>query len=446
MRFKEFKTEAVKTKAPTEKQSSAAARYNSEVGMLAAFCDVDIATFDPNNPAAFFPAESLDNPAATFTDIIKYLAPNYKPEIFSKFYEIGKDYKQRVLTELNTVGEPAPTTYEWQGGANVNPIGTADVVFANHPTVHGVSVKTEAGITLANLTAPAVGLSSDDPLEHPDVFARYAEFEWLAMKYWAIQETLSIARETPGKPFAPIKPKYQIIYHPEALPVSGAPAKKTKAPAQVGEPDPTPPGIANAQKKLAVSKEPMGAEPDKPVQPLSEQVEQGYYQIFFKGKSVNYTERQIFAGADTNKEWQRVFGDYVQANWGSDAKLRELGDALFNSISEIFVDKIKNTLATKEKLHKVIAMGKLGYFYATPNDLYFVPGVDQISNIVIKDVVYGAPNGTAQKFIAKIGVEGSNNEAQVLVYIRYGNGMFEANPSVRIQDLKNPTALTWAKI
>jgi hypothetical protein len=91
-------------------------------------------------------------------------------------------------------------------------------------------------------------------------------------------------------------------------------------------------------------------------------------------------------------------------------------------------------------------MGKLGYFYATPKDLYFVPGVDQISNIVIKDVVYGAPDGTAQKFIAKIGVEGSNNEAQVLVYIRYGNGMFEANPSVRIQDLKNPTALTWAKI
>jgi hypothetical protein len=43
-------------------------------------------------------------------------------------------------------------------------------------------------------------------------------------------------------------------------------------------------------------------------------------------------------------------------------------------------------------------------------------------------------------------MEGGENNATVLVYVRYANGMFDANPTVRIQDLKNPGALAWTKL
>lgn len=447
MRFREFKTEA--KSVPKPKKSSSEVRYNSEVGMLAAFCGADISNFDPKNPANSIPAESLRDPDQTYKDIVKHLAPNYDAKIFSQYFSLGQRYKDMVFEQLSVLNEPAPVAYDWSAGSNINPLGPADVEFFDHPTMNGVSIKTESGITLANLSPSLIGLNSEENvLEHPDVFARYAEFEWLAMKYWAIQQTLKIARETPEQAFAPIKPKYQIIYHPGQIPAAPSKQKQAKKQPAPQALEPTP-GISNSNSTLAVSKEPMGSEPAapiKPVRPISEQADQGYFEFFFKGKTKNFTEAEIYDLAEKNEAWQRVFGDYVQTHWEQDGQLRELGDNLFSSISEIFVDKIRTALQTKEKLHRVIAMGKLGYFYATPKELYFVPGIDQIDNIVVKDVVYGAPDGTSQKFIAKIGVEGGTDEAQVLVYVRYANGMFETNPTVRIQDLKNPGALTWTKL
>jgi hypothetical protein len=91
-------------------------------------------------------------------------------------------------------------------------------------------------------------------------------------------------------------------------------------------------------------------------------------------------------------------------------------------------------------------MGKLGYFYATPDALWYVPSTDTLDDLKLKDLVYGAPVGTAQKFIAKVGIEGGKQDAQILVYVRYANGMFDENPTVRAQDLKNPDGLTWTKL
>ena len=438
MRFTEFKP-------LREGSKSDALRYNSEVGMLAALAGADITNFDPKNPQNHFQANVFADPQITFKDIVKFLAPNYDAGLFQKYYDIGLRYKDRIAEELNTLQEPMPDKLSWSGGSNINPDGAADIIFAGHPTVHGVSIKAETGITLRNLTAQSVGLTKEDEFNHPDVFARFAEAEWNALKKYAIQRTLEIAQKTPGTPYAPIKPKYQIVYHATARP---APAAKTPAQKATKVAEPTP-AVANQTTQLAVSKQTIGSEPQTPPaqtpQPISEAAV-GYYEIFWKGKTANFTEEQIYAAAQQNAEWQRVFGDHVQSQWKKDAQLRQLGDALFSSIAEMFVQRIESTLAQKEKLHKVVAMGKLGYFYANPTELYFVPGVGQLDNLKVKSVVYGAPDGTAQKFIAKIGIEGGTEDAQVLVYVRYANGMFEANPTVRIQDLKNPTGLTWTKL
>lgn len=423
MRFREFKP-------LQEGNKSDSVRYNSEVGMLAAFCNVDISTFDPNNPQATFPAETLANPENTYRDIVKYLAPVYDVPTFTKFYNIGLKYQPRILQELETLGEPAPTTYDWSGGSNINPEGAADVIFGQHPTMHGISIKAESGITLRNLTASSVGLSEgEDVIEHPDVFARYAEPEWIALKQYGISKVLEIARKQPGQPYHPIKPKYQIIYESGQLAVEPAKNKGLT------------PGVKNKIAKLAVGKEPMGQDPE----PLAENV-QGYFRMFDGDKWTELTEQQIYGASNRNASWQRVFGDHVQSHWNKDSQIKMLADKLFSSISEIFVEKIKTALLVKERLHKLLAMGKKGYFYATPKQLYFVPGVEQVDNLVLKDVIYGAPKGSAQKFFASIGMEGGDNNATVLVYVRYANGMFDANPTVRIQDLKNPGALAWTKL
>lgn len=435
MRFREFKT-------LKEGSKSDVLRYSSEVGMLAGFCGANISQFDPKNPQASIPAQALSNPQNTYADIVKFLAPNYDPVIFEKFYNIAQNYYQIMLNQLSTLNEPAPTVFEWSGGSNINPEGAADVIFANHPTVHGVSIKAESGITLKNLGPSSVGLSAgEDVVEHPDVFARFAEPEWNALKKYAIDRVLDIAKRKPNTVYAPIKPKYAITYIKGQIPVT---AKKVTKPAKPATT--TTPAVDNQNTKLAVSKQTIGQEPQTQMEDQQQPALQGYFKIDFKGRSVNKTEQQIYDESKTNGEWQRVFGDHVQSQWNKDSNIRNLGNALFSSISEIFVQKIQSALLVKEKLQKILAMGKKGYFYSTPSELYFVPGVEQVDNLVLKSLKYGTPDGTAQKFIAKIGVEGGEDEASLLVYVRYANGMFEANPTVRIQDLKNPGALTWTKL
>lgn len=437
MRFKEFK----KTTESVKKVSSQGTRYNSEIGMLAAFCDVDLTKFDPNAPENSFNAGALANPEKTFADIRRFLAPVYDQAKFSKFFDVGTRYKDAILLELQSLNEPAPTKFEWSGGSNINEEGAADIIFAGHPTVHGVSIKDESGITLSNLTPKALGLENAE-VNDPDVFARFAGAEWLAMKTHAVNATLKAAQQNPGQPFVPVKSKYQIVYQPGPLAVEPQPVKKAAA----KKPAPVPPGIANQQATMAVNKQPMGQEP-VPQQEISEQAEQGYFEIYFDSpKTYKATASTILANIKKNANWQRVFGDYVQANWSKDTELRSLGDALFTKISEIFLTKIRSALENSNVLHRILRMGKLGYFYATPKKLYFVPGVEQVDELKVKDVVYGAPDGTAQKFLATIGYNGGKSDATILVYVRYANGMFDENPTVRGQDLKNPEGLSWVKL
>jgi hypothetical protein len=79
----------------------------------------------------------------------------------------------------------------------------------------------------------------------------------------------------------------------------------------------------------------------------------------------------------------------------------------------------------------------------TPRKFYYVPAAADVANLVSKGTVYGNPDGTSQKFIAKIGPEDSDDYAQILIYIRYANGMFASNPTVRVQELRNPQNIAW---
>ena len=68
--------EVLEPRQQLTEESSGKTRYNSEIGMLLALCNVDPATFDPadpGNPKTGIPANLLEDPERVYTDIKKYL-------------------------------------------------------------------------------------------------------------------------------------------------------------------------------------------------------------------------------------------------------------------------------------------------------------------------------------------------------------------------------------
>jgi hypothetical protein len=91
-------------------------------------------------------------------------------------------------------------------------------------------------------------------------------------------------------------------------------------------------------------------------------------------------------------------------------------------------------------------MGEMAYFYATPKSIYYVPGVSTIDGLAVRDVVYTAPKGTAQYFKTTVGYAGGTEPTEILIYVRYANGIFARNPTVRVQKLINPEGISWTKL
>jgi hypothetical protein len=431
MRFKEFNS-------LQEGGASGGTRYNSEIGMLAGFCGIDISNFDPRNPASSFTDPSvLGNPQAVFSGIQKFLPEVYDAKKFSAWYKIGVNYKNKVEAELSRLKLPVPTQFNWQAGANLNEEGAADIVFVGNKEVHGVSIKDKGGITLANITPKALGLGASDGDEgDADVFQFSAKPEYEAMKKYAFEQVLNLAMQTPGKPLIPIKSKYRIIYNTTAQPSSPATPQVST--------DSTP-GIVNQQAALNATKIPMGQEPSDTTL-SSEQAEGIFTCIWDDTREFKGTYNQIMSAAGKNAEWQRVFGDWFQKNWSTNKTLKQYGDALFTKVSQSFVNQIKSSLSNNNNLQKVLRMGNMAYFYATPTSIYFVPGVAQVKGLKVQDVVYTAPKGTAQYFKTTIGYNGGTAPTEILIYIRYANGIFARNPTVRVQKLINPEGISWTKL
>jgi len=264
--------------------------------------------------------------------------------------------------------------------AGANAGPVADVEFIGNEC-SGVSVKDAGGITLRNLTPKALGIEGEYGL---DVFAFHAQEQYNKMKTAIFTDVMALAKANPDKRMAPLNEKYAITY---------------------------------------LSKE------DR-------------YRC--EGKTtVEMTEEELLNSVGKNAKWQRVFGDWFQANWSSK---KQYAGPLYSSIAKTFEKVIEDSLQDRDKLVSTLAFEDQSYFYATPKSLYFVPSVKDLGDIKIKSIKYGDADGTSQKYLAEIGLPGSKENAAIIIYIRYANGMFETNPTVRIQGLRNPEHIGWQKL
>lgn len=450
MRFLEFTIPQILDEGGESKGT----QFNSEVGLLAAMCGVDPSTFDPLNPAPSFEAGNglYTVGEETIQNIIKN-ASSFKPEKFNKWVKTaGPKIHQRVLDELETLGYTPPTELAWVASQNQSSV--ADVKFVNH-AIDGISVKETGAPTLANLTAKALGLDGEDP----DVFRAHAKEEWDAVKEYVFGKVIEIAKAQPGKAFAPSKPKYSITYMTGEVPTDAARLKAPKQPKAPNELDTikknagltAPEMEPNPEEELPLIPEPEEEQSDQysqelPPRYLNESVQTGGYFIIKYGDSVVHEpEDRIVLDLKKNAEWQRVFGDYFQSHWKKDATLTHLGSRLFAKIGVDFVNKIKQGLAEESRVHSAVKMGDVSYFYATPSNLFYVPAVNQNRGLKLHDLKYETPKGTNQFFTASIGYE-NETPAGVLIYIRYANGIFQTNPTVRVQKLTNAEGLGWINL
>jgi hypothetical protein len=472
MRFNEFQPSIKEGRADNKKT-----RYNSEVGLLVGFAGVNPTTFDPANPGdpnTGIPGTMLENGGKKiYKDITNLLKPNYDPNMFAAWASRAPEYMQKITAKMGTT----PAVFGWAGGANQNAEGAADIEFVDE-VIQGVSIKAESGITLRNLTPKALGLAVD---RGNDVFFQYAADEYTAMKQGIFTKLLDLAKQKPGEKLSFHKQnpdKYWIMYTPvEGEPLPAAPEAEPTQPAQpdelaaitknAGLPSSpqqttiqgnvmksTPPASIRNMNKTIGTKIPMGAEREEEpfmAEAVNPSQQEGIWTCAGK-TSFKGTREQIMTASAKNKKWQRVFGDWFQANYAAE---KELATPLYSAIANMFKDTMVEHLTKDRNLDAVLAMGKRPYFYANAADIYYVPSVEEVSDLKIKNVYYGSiqaegnvveAEGTSQKFQAEIGRPASTENAKILIYIRYANGMFETNPTVRVQDLKDPQFLGWEKL
>ena len=363
------------------KKSSGGVRYNSEVGLMAGFMRLPLEEFDPMNPERTMPERLLGDAQSVYKDIKNLLAPVYDEAMFAKWYNLGEVYGYAMNEKLTNTSRRV-TAFGWAGGTNQSESGPSDVEFIGSD-VAGVSVKAEGGITLANLTPKTLGL---EPPPKEDVFAAYAQTEYLQMKRNVFTEVMNIAKSQPGVPVAALSDAYSVTFNPDTN------------------------------------------------------------TFLCKGKkTVDYTADQIMKELNRNATWQRGFGDWFQANF---ADYKHFADPLFKKVAVAFEKIIEDNLKDSKKLAGILQFAKIPYFYATPKSLYYVPSIDEVEDLEIKGIKYADPDGTSQLFKAIIGrkdsIEGAN--AELDIYVRYANGMFETNPTVRVQSLKNPQYIAWEKL
>jgi len=358
---------------------SDAVRYNSEIGLLLAFCNRSPEKFDPNKPEKTIPPAMLFKPERTYDDIRTLLAPNYNPELLTRWYDYGiNTVRGLVVTKLQELGEVVDQ-FNWAGGANINPETSADVEFVGS-TISGVSVKEKSGITLNNPSPKDLGLEVGG-----DAFLRYARPEYLQWKQGVFTQVLQLAKKNPGtKIGGKDSENYYIIYDP-----------KTK-------------------------------------------------QFTCKGKNQKVgTSQDIMASMEKNDKWQRAFGDWFVVNFSSQ---KHLMDPLIEEIAKTFTRIMKAHLSQGGTAAKLVKFVKRPFFYVNPSHVYYVPSIDDVANLTLKDVYFAAPDGATMKFIAEIGMKDSMENAQVEIHVRYANGIFEQNPTARVQSLKNAQFLSWEEL
>ena len=359
--------------------SSERARYNSEIAMLLAFVGGQLKSFDPNTPESSIPSSALANPEEVYVGIKRFLAPNFDPELFGKWYNRSLTYIPKIQAKMDVT----PSQFTWAAGQN-KAEDAADIGFVGTPEA-GVSVKDVGGITLANLTPDAVGLGGGG-----DVIARHAEPEFAHLKTVVFTEVMKLALASPDRPLSWHKASsYYITYSTE-------------------------------KKKFVV----VGKGGGSTVQ------------------TVEMTQQEILSQVATNRDWQRPFGDWCVANWKNPV-VQAAAQPLITKVATDFEKIIEKTLQDNAKLANLLRFAVKPYFYATTKYLFYVPTIETVKELKVKDVHFTRPNGWTLKFLADIGRHDSEQSARVEIHIRYANGMFACNPTVRVQSLKLPQFISW---
>jgi hypothetical protein len=155
------------------------------------------------------------------------------------------------------------------------------------------------------------------------------------------------------------------------------------------------------------------------------------------------TSQEIMADMEKNAHWQRAFGDWFVVNY---ATQKQLMAPLVTAISKKFTEIMKAHLSQGGTAAKLVKFVKRPFFYVNPSHVYYVPSIDDVADLTLKDVKFASPEGATMKFIAEIGMKDSLENAQVEIHVRYANGIFETNPTARVQSLKNAQFLSWEEL
>lgn len=246
----------------------------------------------------------------------------------------------------------------------------------------GISIKDDGGITLKNASPKDIGLET---IQGEDVFQSYAREEYNEWKRKTFVDLLNDARKSPGTVLAFDKSKkYSIQFD-------------------------------SGTKKFNI---------------------QG------KGKSGSYTADEIMNNHTKTSPLFRVFGDYFQANYQSKKHYMK---PMVDKIKVQFQSIIEKTFEDSAKVKGWVRMAGRPYFYMTPKSLYYVPSADDIDDITAT-MKYAEPDGTAQLFRLELRQPNSKGVATLDLYIRWANGLFAANSTVRLQTLKDPENISWQKL
>jgi hypothetical protein len=457
MRFFEFTIPQILD----EGGKSDATKYITEIGMLAGLCGMaNPESFDPDQAEMFFDPSMLggsDNAKKVTSTIKSLLQPIFSKDPqgsltrFNMWYQKGVEARSVIEARMSELDETiSGFTYTGKGN-NKNPDGPADVEFLGTKLVQGVSVKDEGAPTLANLPVSAVGLEQEKGV---DIFQKYCPEEFAQMKRNIFSDVLADAMQNPGQQMSWHKEsKYWIMYQPAEdkeqaeIPQPINPEKsdelnsiKKNAGLSVPELETEP----NPEQELAQIPPPEEEEESKPITESAHT----HGDIFIcqgKGKTFKGTYEQVMSACINNKPWQRVFGDWFQANWSTK---KAYAEPLFVKIAEQFRTIITSHLEQDRKLDALLKMGKRSYFYANFKNLYYVPSISEVDDLKVKDIKYGnqegeGADGTGQKFYTVIGRPDSEQNASISIYIRYANGMFACNPTTRVQNLQNAEFLGW---
>jgi len=363
--------------------ASGGARYNTEVGTLLALAGNNNAhKFDPNTPEQYFNKKKLSNPTKVFREIKEFLVPNWDEKKFWGFYERTVNSYPKMLANMKEHKVSPPTVFGWAGGSNQSDDGPSDVEFVNHE-YSGISIKDTGGITLANLTPKSLGLK---PIKGEDIFNTYAKKEFTAWKKAAITGTIAEAMRIPDQWYYPIKEKYGIKYSTE-------------------------------DKQFHLSN-------DTTIK--------------------TYSKAELMSPAMMkNDKSHRVFGDHLQENKSQYAKLTK---ALGLKISVLFEEIMEDYLGKENRITAILQFTNKPYFYLTPKSLYNIPKFDDLDELKIKGIKLAVSDGTSMRFLTRIGHPDSSDNAVLDIYVRYANGLFAANPTVRVQSIKNPEYIYWEKL